>query len=1001
MKNRSFLLLAFFTFFSSNAQINPDFFLASNGVTCLCPNANYGDTGTLTINGQPQTFTKRTRAQLDALIQADNTDPQIALTCTSGISDMSSLFKFEYVFDQNINHWDTSNVIDMSEMFYATNAFNQDISYWDTSSVNDMSSMFMYNDVFNQNINAWDTSNVTDMSYMFAEYTYVSKAFNQDIGSWDTSNVTDMSGMFYGADLFDQDIGNWATSNVTTMEKMFEYALLFNQDIGSWQTSNVTTMSNMFYHARDFNQNISSWDTTNVVDMSQMFRSAFDFDQDIDSWNTSNVTTMSSMFRYAKSFNHNINSWDTSNVTNMTEMFNRAEVFNQDIGSWNTSNVNTMGGMFGNAHAFDQYIGGWNTQNVTTMAGMFGHAHAFNQNIGGWDTSNVTNMSGMFSNADMFNQDIGSWDTGNVTNMSWMFSGNDIFNQDIGNWDTANVTIIDYMFSNADAFNQDISSWDVSNVINIAWMFNGASSFNQNLSSWDFTTNNLHFFIRNSGMSHVNYDLLIDKLVDLGDENGTLGGEGITYCDPFKRQQLINRGWNVNDDGQALGCDLNYVSGNVMYDENTNGCDLNDCDVSLFLLNVNNGSDDTAFNSDEHGHFVVALNSGNYTLSILNLNSYFSPTPLTHSVNLSGQDEIVEDLDFCITANQQFEDLSVDIFPLDDAIPGFETDYQVVITNNGTQTVPNVQVTFGYDENFQTYVTSTVPTSSTSTNALNFQFTNIEPFSQEVFEITMLNAVPPTLNGGEELPIAVQVTPDTNDFNIKDNLVFFKHTVVNSYDPNDKMVIQGDEIADEDIDQYLDYRIRFQNLGTANALNVKITDTIDNNLDWTSFHPITSSHDYRIEIVDGEQINYYFDNINLPFETADPEGSNGYITYKIKPKSTVQIGDTFENTAYIYFDFNLPIITNTVVTTVVDELRIDDFDFSRIKVYPNPVSEVLYLNLNADLNVNYITLFDMQGKLIKRFEYQPELDLSGLQEGVYILKLNTDKGSYHQKVIKR
>jgi len=283
---------------------------------------------------------------------------------------------------------------------------------------------------------------------------------------------------------------------------------------------------------------------------------------------------------------------------------------------------------------------------------------------------------------------------------------------------------------------------------------------------------------------------------------------------------------------------------------------------------------------------------------------------------------------------------------------------------------------------------------------LTFQLNNLAPFSQEVFEITLVNAIPPILNGGEDLPLTVQVIPDNNDINIKDNLVFFKHRVVNSYDPNDKMVVQGDEIEIDDTIQYLDYRIRFQNLGTANALNVKITDTIHPNLDWTTFQPITSSHDYRIEIVDGEQINYYFDNINLPFETADPEGSNGYITYKIKPKPTVQIGDTFENTAYIYFDFNLPIITNTAVTTVVDNLDAETFDFSRIKIYPNPISDRLYLELPAGLHLNSIELIDIQGKRIKSFKNQSELDFSDIQKGFYFLHFKGKNDTYSRKIIK-
>jgi len=292
------------------------------------------------------------------------------------------------------------------------------------------------------------------------------------------------------------------------------------------------------------------------------------------------------------------------------------------------------------------------------------------------------------------------------------------------------------------------------------------------------------------------------------------------------------------------------------------------------------------------------------------LNANFTATPSTQSINFTGQSEIIEDTDFCVSADQIIDDLSVSILPLEDAIPGFETTYQLVVNNDGTQTATNVQTTFAYDENFQSFVSATLAPSGNSTNLLTFDLVDINPFSSEIFEITMLNAVPPTLSSGEELSFTAQVTPDVNDTNPDNNTAVHDQTVVNSFDPNDKLAVQGDEIVDEDTDRYLDYRIRFQNVGTANALNVKITDTIDNDLDWTTFQPISSSHDYRIDIIEGEQINYYFDNIDLPYEDLDEEGSNGYITYKIKPKSNVQIGDVIENTAYIYFDFNPPIVTN-------------------------------------------------------------------------------------------
>lgn len=81
-----FLLLLAVIFSASglSAQNNPNFYLADNGVTCMCPDAAVGETGTLTINGNAITLTKRIKWQI--------TMENAASTCTSGITDMSDLF---------------------------------------------------------------------------------------------------------------------------------------------------------------------------------------------------------------------------------------------------------------------------------------------------------------------------------------------------------------------------------------------------------------------------------------------------------------------------------------------------------------------------------------------------------------------------------------------------------------------------------------------------------------------------------------------------------------------------------------------------------------------------------------------------------------------------------------------------------------------------------------------------------------------------------------------
>ena len=242
---------------------------------------------------------------------------------TSKVTDMSSMFADNQVFNQPIGHWDVSNVISMTLMFHNT-IFNQPIGNWDVSNVLEMREMFLNTISFNQPIGDWDVGKVTDMSKMFRGGNPTRlNSFNQDISSWDVSNVETMSDMF-GRSIFNQPIGNWDVGKVTDMSYMF-YQSKFNQDISSWNVSNVTNMSDMFRDT-NFNQPIGDWDVGKVTDMTGMFYKAHSFNQPIGDWNVSNVTRMYSMF-YDSPFNQDLSSWNVDNVTGCSSFFHKSGAY--------------------------------------------------------------------------------------------------------------------------------------------------------------------------------------------------------------------------------------------------------------------------------------------------------------------------------------------------------------------------------------------------------------------------------------------------------------------------------------------------------------------------------------------------------------------------------------------------------------------------------------------------------------------------------------------------
>jgi hypothetical protein len=161
------------------------------------------------------------------------------------------------------------------------------------------------------------------------------------------------------------------------------------------------------------------------------------------------------------------------------------------------------------------------------------------------------------------------------------------------------------------------------------------------------------------------------------------------------------------------------------------------------------------------------------------------------------------------------------------------------------------------------------------------------------------------------------------------------------------------------------------------------------------------SHEGRVEITDGSDVQFIFNNINLPDSTNDEPNSHGFITFKIKPKDDVIVGYIISGVADIYFDFNPPIITNTATTEFVDNLGDNDFSQNEISVYPNPTNGLL--NINSTSVIENIEIFDMLGRqLINKSINQTdvELDLSTFQSGVYFIKIESNGSSETRKIIK-
>jgi len=80
----------------------------------------------------------------------------------------------------------------------------------------------------------------------------------------------------------------------------------------------------------------------------------------------------------------------------------------------------------------------------------------------------------------------------------------------------------------------------------------------------------------------------------------------------------------------------------------------------------------------------------------------------------------------------------------------------------------------------------------------------------------------------------------------------------------------------------------------------------------------------------------------------------------------------------------------------IDEIISRDFH-----VYPNPTSDLLFINFNSQLILNHITIFDLMGKILKSYNaIERSIDISDLSSGSYIIKVNVEGRLFYQKFVK-
>jgi len=339
-------------------------------------------------------------------------------------------------------------------------------------------------------------------------------------------------------------------------------------------------------------------------------------------------------------------------------------------------------------------------------------------------------------------------------------------------------------------------------------------------------------------------------------------------------------------------------------------------------------------------------------------------------------------VDFANLSDQP-HDLSVHISSTA-ARPGFATQVWINILN--TSAFPSGDVTI--DLAFDPVLSDPLPSDG------HWEVGVIPPFTGLTRSFQAL--VPADINLlGTVLSYSATVANTATEVITTNNNATLDVTITGSYDPNDKRGLTSSRTsADQyflDQDDHLDYTVRFQNTGTDTAFTVVIRDELDSDLGVTSLQILGASHDFVPSFGEGRELVFTFNNINLPDSTTDLLGSQGYISYRIKPIDGIVIGEVIQNTAGIYFDFNPPIITNTT-SHVVDfstALAETPSVARTLLVSPNPVHEVLVVTLPDATSMNW-QLLSIDGRSIHLpHTYSSgtmQLDVRHLDPGTYVFR---------------
>ncbi len=453
------------------------------------------------------------------------------------------------------------------------------------------------------------------------------------------------------------------------------------------------------------------------------------------------------------------------------------------------------------------------------------------------------------------------------------------------------------------------------------------------------------------------------------------------------------------DPSVLVAASCSDISGKLFMDANAN-CIYNvgETTIQNYVTASYNGQIVAYGYSDSLGDYTLTVPSGfSYIVSLPYFNSLNVACPVTAQYLINTFPATGND--FGITCNSQ-ADLSVAMhgngFRPNSATSVWLTAFNKIISC----VAPTSTITITLDPKLSYLSSSQVPLSVSSTQVV-FNAGQLDGLSPYEFTSSLTLLTDISANIGDTLCITIAIDPVIGDVNPADNTIVLCLPVRNSCDPNEKYEVHaGAGTGNITVGSELDYTIMFQNLGNDDAYDINVTDELDPNLDLSTLKITGFSFPPAIFLV-GNTMKFQFNNIHLPAAAINEPKSHGFVSYKIKPKTGLALGTTINNFANIYFDFNAPIVTNTVTDILAQTVGFNSLDKNNlIKIYPNPAND--YFTIATGTNMaSTLTVSDVTGRILIRDQEiadNQKINIKDLNAGIYFLTLVSKGVTYSGKL---